>query len=123
VEQAEVSALVALERSPMEPAVRGSQGRLAQVLDVDVVERCASGGGVDRAAVPAHLPGAVAVDQAAGRFDVRLLADGLAQLRFRTGDVRAGRARVCLLSPLWRRHGADWKIRFHQASVQPERAA
>ena len=110
--------LQALERALHAPAVRGDVAQLAALLDDDFNEIGSSGACFDRAAALAEIPCKRAqVDILSTDYHVVLLAPTLAQVRYRSWYVIEGeRQREVLRSSLWRRHGAAWRVVFHQGT-------
>ncbi|HDS1101116.1 MULTISPECIES: DUF4440 domain-containing protein [Stenotrophomonas] len=112
--------LEALERALHAPQVRADSERLAALLDEDFSEIGSSGQCYGRAAVLAEIPLARAqVLIESDRYAVRLLADGLAQVRYRSRYHVDGQAqRWVLRSSLWRRHAQGWRVLFHQGTPE-----
>ena len=112
--------LEALERALHAPQVRADSERLAALLDEDFSEIGSSGQCYGRAAALAEIPLARAqVLIESDRYAVRLLADGLAQVRYRSRYHVDGQAqRWVLRSSLWRRHGDGWRMVFHQGTPE-----
>lgn len=112
--------LEALERALHAPPVRADRERLAALLDEDFSEIGSSGQCYGRAAALAEIP----LERAqllieSEQFAVRLLADGLAQVRYRSRYHVDGQAqRWVLRSSLWRRHGQRWRMLFHQGTPE-----
>ncbi|TDV29656.1 nuclear transport factor 2 family protein [Stenotrophomonas sp. CC22-02] len=112
--------LEALERALHTPQVRSDRVRLAALLDEDFSEIGSSGQCYGRAAALAEIP----LERAqllieSEQFAVRLLADGLAQVRYRSRYHVDGQAqRWVLRSSLWRRHGQRWRMLFHQGTPE-----
>ncbi|WP_409461010.1 DUF4440 domain-containing protein [Stenotrophomonas maltophilia] len=112
--------LEALERALHAPQVRADSERLAALLDEDFSEIGSSGQCYGRAAALAEIPLARAqVLIESDRYAVRLLADGLAQVRYRSRYHVDGQAqRWVLRSSLWRRHAQGWRVLFHQGTPE-----
>lgn len=112
--------LEALERALHAPQVRADSERLAALLDEDFSEIGSSGQCYGRAAALAEIPLARAqVLIESDRYAVRLLADGLAQVRYRSRYHVDGQAqRWVLRSSLWRRHAQGWRVVFHQGTPE-----
>jgi len=112
--------LEALERALHAPQVRADSERLAALLDEDFSEIGSSGQCYGRAAVLAEIPLARAqVLIESDRYAVRLLADGLAQVRYRSRYHVDGQAqRWVLRSSLWRRQAQGWRVLFHQGTPE-----
>ncbi|HIE1097809.1 MULTISPECIES: DUF4440 domain-containing protein [Stenotrophomonas] len=112
--------LEALERALHTPQVRGDRARLAELLDEDFSEIGSSGQCYGRAAALAEIPlerAQVLIESE--QFAVRLLADGLAQVRYRSRYHVEGLAQPWVLrSSLWRRHGQRWRMLFHQGTPE-----
>lgn len=112
--------LEALERALHAPQVRGDRERLAALLDEDFSEIGSSGQCYGRAAALAEIP----LERAqllieSEQFAVRLLAGGLAQVRYRSRYHVDGQAqRWVLRSSLWRWHGQRWRMLFHQGTPE-----
>lgn len=114
----EIEHVVALERRLLAPDVRGSAGRLRELLHPDFVEFGASGRRWNRPSIidaltttPDHEP-QIPVD------DMRAVAvaGGVVLVTYRS---RHG-GRTCLRSSLWRRTGATWQLYFHQGTIVPD---
>ncbi|WMJ68047.1 nuclear transport factor 2 family protein [Stenotrophomonas sp. 24(2023)] len=107
-----------LERALHSPQVRADPVRLGALLDADFHEIASSGRCVDRAAVLdalAQAGGPVVLE--ADDFAVWVLAEGLAQVRYRSRYHIDGQPqRWVWRSSLWRRHGAGWRMAFHQGT-------
>ncbi|UYC11175.1 nuclear transport factor 2 family protein [Xanthomonas sp. CFBP 8445] len=114
-------ALVALELELLEPAVRASAERVAELLDDAFVEFGASGRCFDR---PAVLQ-ALAVESGDFRYravdiQVQSLAPDLAQVRYRSERSGGGEPpRQALRSSLWQRRDDRWRMLFHQGTPIP----
>lgn len=112
--------LEALERALHTPQVRGDRARLAELLDEDFSEIGSSGQCYGRDAALAEIPlerAQVLIESE--QFAVRLLADGMAQVRYRSRYHVEGHAqRWVLRSSLWRRHGQRWRMLFHQGTPE-----
>ncbi|MBH1552857.1 nuclear transport factor 2 family protein [Stenotrophomonas maltophilia] len=112
--------LEALERALHAPPVRADRERLAALLDEDFSEIGSSGQCYGRAAALAEISlERTQVLIESEQFAVRLLADGLAQVRYRSRYHVDGQAqRWVLRSSLWRRHGQRWRMLFHQGTPE-----
>ncbi|WP_049456891.1 DUF4440 domain-containing protein [Stenotrophomonas maltophilia] len=112
--------LEALERALHTPQVRGDRVRLAALLDEDFSEIGSSGQCYSRAVALAEIPlERTQVLIESEQFVMRLLADGLAQVRYRSRYHVDGQAqRWVLRSSLWRRHGQRWRMLFHQGTLE-----
>ncbi len=112
--------LEALERALHAPPVRADRGRLVALLDEDFSEIGSSGQCYGRDAALAEIPlERTQVLIESEQFAVRLLADGLAQVRYRSRYHVDGQAqRWVLRSSLWRRHGQGWRMVFHQGTPE-----
>lgn len=112
--------LEALERALHTPQVRGDRVRLAALLDEDFSEIGSSGQCYGRAVALAEIPlERTQVLIESEQFVMRLLADGLAQVRYRSRYHVDGQAqRWVLRSSLWRRHGQRWRMLFHQGTLE-----
>ncbi|HFF3758563.1 DUF4440 domain-containing protein [Stenotrophomonas forensis] len=112
--------LEALERALHAPPVRADRERLAALLDEDFSEIGSSGQCYGRAAALAEIPlERTQVLIESEQFAVRLLADGLAQVRYRSRYHVDGQAqRWVLRSSLWRRHRQRWRMLFHQGTPE-----
>ncbi len=113
-------ALVALELELLEPAVRASAARVAELLDEAFVEFGAPGRCFDKPAVLQALP----AESGAFRyraFDMRaqLLAPELAHLRYRERSGGGEPPRQALRSSLWRYRDGQWRMLFHQGTPIP----
>ncbi|MET0549000.1 MAG: nuclear transport factor 2 family protein [Xanthomonas sp.] len=113
--------LVALELELLEPAVRASAARVAELLDDAFVEFGASGRRFDKPAVLQSLP----AEAGAFRyrtFDIQaqLLAPELVQVRYRSERSGGGEPpRQALRSSLWQRRDGHWRMLFHQGTPIP----
>ena len=112
--------LEALERALHAPPVRADRERLAALLDEDFSEIGSSGQCYGRAAALAEISlERTQVLIESEQFAVRLLADVLAQVRYRSRYHVDGQAqRWVLRSSLWRRHGQRWRMLFHQGTPE-----
>ncbi|HHA2858218.1 DUF4440 domain-containing protein [Stenotrophomonas maltophilia] len=112
--------LEALERALHAPNVRAGREQLAALLDEDFSEIGSSGQCYDRAAALQEIPLERAqVQIESDQYAVRLLAEGLAQVRYRSRHHLDGRPqRWVLRSSLWRRHGDGWRMVFHQGTPE-----
>lgn len=110
--------LVALERTLHAPAVRADLKRLESLLDDAFSEIGRFGRCYTRAQMLQHLPAeAAGVEIEAEGFAVALLAPDIAQVRYRSRYLDAGRAgEWAERSSLWRRQGPAWRLLFHQAT-------
>ncbi|CBA15127.1 DUF4440 domain-containing protein [Xanthomonas albilineans] len=113
--------LVGLELALLEPVLRASSERVADLLDDAFLEFGTSGRRFDKHAVLHAL--SVEVSWFADRvfdMDAQLLAPDLAQLRDRS--ERSGRdepPRQTLRSSLWQRWDGQWRMLFHQGTPIP----
>ncbi|KAB7774560.1 MULTISPECIES: nuclear transport factor 2 family protein [Xanthomonas] len=114
-------ALVALELELLEPAVRASAARVAELLDDAFVEFGASGRCFDKPAVLQALPAeSGAFRYCAFDIDVQLLEPELAHLRYRSERSGGGEPpRQALRSSLWRYRDGQWRMLFHQCTPIP----
>ncbi|HDS1225460.1 DUF4440 domain-containing protein [Stenotrophomonas maltophilia] len=112
--------LEALERALHAPQVRGDRESLAALLDEDFSEIGSSGQCYGRDAALQEIPlerAQVLIESA--QYAVWLLADGLAQVRYRSRHHVDGQAqRWVLRSSLWRRQGQRWRMVFHQGTPE-----
>lgn len=112
--------LEALERALHAPLVRADRERLAALLDEDFSEIGSSGRCHGRDAALQEIPlerAQVLVES--DQYTVWLLAEGLAQVRYRSRYHVDGQAqRWVLRSSLWRRHGQRWRMVFHQGTPE-----
>lgn len=114
--------LEALERALHAPQVRADRERLAAVLDEDFSEIGSSGQCYGRDAALQEIPlerAQVLIESE--QYAVWLLAEGLAQVRYRSRNHVDGQAqRWVLRSSLWRRHGDGWRMVFHQGTPEAQ---
>lgn len=112
--------LEALERALHAPTVRAGREQLAALLDEDFSEIGSSGQCYGRDAALQEIPLERAqVQIESDQYAVRLLAEGLAQVRYRSRHQLDGRPqRWVLRSSLWRRHGEGWRMVFHQGTPE-----
>lgn len=114
--------LETLERALHAPQVRGDRASLAALLDEDFSEIGSSGQCYGRDAALQEIPlerAQVLIESE--QYAVRLLAEGLAQVRYRSRYHVGGEAqRWVLRSSLWRRHGDGWRMVFHQGTPQAQ---
>lgn len=109
--------LLHLELSLMQPALRRDPARVAALLDSDFVEIGSSGRLWSREEILLLL--ATESDYqppTVEDFHLRPLTADLALVTYRTRRANGSQA---LRSSLWRRHGADWRCAFHQATPTP----
>lgn len=114
--------LEALERALHAPQVRADRERLAALLDEDFSEIGSSGQCYGRDAALQEIPLERAqVRVESDQYVVRPLAEGLAQVRYRSRYHLDGQAqRWVLRSSLWRRHGDGWRMVFHQGTPEAQ---
>lgn len=114
--------LEALERALHAPQVRADRERLAALLDEDFSEIGSSGQCYGRDAALQEIPlerAQVLIESE--QYAVWLLAEGLAQVRYRSRYHVDGQAqRWVLRSSLWRRHGDGWRMVFHQGTPEAQ---
>lgn len=117
-------ALVALELELLEPAVRASAVRVAELLDDAFVEFGASGRCFDKPAVLQALPAeSGAFRYRAFDIQVQSLAPDLAQVRYRSARSGGGEPpRQALRSSLWQHRDDRWRMLFHQGTPIPGEA-
>ncbi|MFJ9347489.1 DUF4440 domain-containing protein [Streptomyces sp. NPDC101237] len=124
--QAEVRAAIAGELRLMDPEVRASRERAAELLDPEFVEVGAHGRRYTYEQALGGLPDRAGAAQDGPRYEPYgmtgvVLAPGLVQLTFeaRLGDRRSRH------SSLWRRRDAEsgWRMYYHQATLVPPDAA
>ncbi|WP_295842665.1 DUF4440 domain-containing protein [uncultured Xanthomonas sp.] len=114
-------ALIALELELLEPAVRASAERVAELLDDAFVEFGASGRRFDKSAVLQAL----AAESGDFRYrafdiDVQLLEPELAHVRYRSERNGCGEPpRQALRSSLWQYRDGRWRMLFHQGTPIP----
>ncbi|WP_439447884.1 DUF4440 domain-containing protein [Stenotrophomonas sp. ATs4] len=114
--------LEALERALHTPQVRGDREYLAALLDEDFSEIGSSGQCYGREAALQEIPQErTQVLIESDQYVVRLLGEGLAQVRYRSRYHVDGQAqRWVLRSSLWRRHGQGWRVVFHQGTPEAQ---
>lgn len=112
--------LEALERALHAPAVRADRGRLAALLDEDFSEIDSSGQCYGREAALEEIPLERAqVRIESDQYAVWMLAEGLAQVRYRSRYHLDGQAQGWVLrSSLWRLHAGGWRMVFHQGTPE-----
>ncbi|QKW57855.1 nuclear transport factor 2 family protein [Stenotrophomonas sp. NA06056] len=109
-----------LERALHTPQVRGDRAWLAELLDEDFSEIGSFGQCYGREAALEEIPleraqGVIESDQ----YAVWMLAEGLAQVRYRSRYHIDGQPqRWVLRSSLWRRHAHGWRLVFHQGTPE-----
>jgi len=110
--------LVERERCLLEPEIRQSAERLNQLLDDDFIEIAANGVIFDKQHVLDRLPSEVVPQFYNQHFQGRMLADDIAQLSYQAAFRRCARSEFSysVRMSLWRRHGDDWKMVFHQGT-------
>lgn len=112
--------LEALERALHAPAVRADRGRLAALLDEDFSEIGSSGQCYGREAALEEIPlerAQVLIES--DQYAVWMLAEGLAQVRYRSRYHLDGQAQGWVLrSSLWRLHAGGWRMVFHQGTPE-----
>jgi hypothetical protein len=118
-----LAALRALEVELHRPAVRADRANMDALLHADFVEFGRSGTVWTRAATLDEFsaPGASAHGPTihAQDFELRVVADGLALLGYRSAhvDVEGGKDRWTLRMSLWQRNTTGaWQLRFHQGT-------
>lgn len=112
--------LEALERALHAPTVRADRGRLAALLDEDFSEIGSSGQCYGREAALEEIPLERAqVRIESDQYAVWMLAEGLAQVRYRSRYHLDGQAQGWVLrSSLWRLHAGGWRMVFHQGTPE-----
>jgi hypothetical protein len=113
----------ALEMRLLEPLVRASPDKLAELLAADFVEFGSSGRAYDRTQIIAALsveqgaPGPP-LERTITDFAVRLLADNVALATYRVARRKPGAAAAehVMRSSIWRRNGGRWQMAFHQGT-------
>ncbi|MDN8644211.1 MULTISPECIES: DUF4440 domain-containing protein [Stenotrophomonas] len=112
--------LVGLERALHCPQVRADHERLAALLDEDFSEIGSSGQCYGREAALEEIPlerAQVVIES--DRYAVWMLAEGLAQVRYRSRyHVDDQPQRWVLRSSLWRQHSTGWRMVFHQGTPE-----
>jgi len=112
--------LEVLERALHAPAVRADPERLDALLDKDFSEIGSSGQCYGRDAALQEIPlerAQVLIESE--QYAVWLLADGLAQVRYRSRHYLDGQPQGWVLrSSLWRQHGDGWRMLFHQGTPE-----
>nr|WP_243747040.1 nuclear transport factor 2 family protein [Stenotrophomonas indicatrix] len=113
--------LEGLERALHCPQVRADHERLAALLDEDFSEIGSSGQCYGREAALEEIPlerAQVVIES--DQYTVWMLAEGLAQVRYRSRYHVDGQAqRWVLRSSLWRLHPTGWRLLFHQGTPEP----
>ena len=104
-----------LEESLLLPDVRKSK-RLAELLADNFVEFGSSGRTYTKADVVTTLQAETPVTQTTADFHVELLAPTVALLTYRIHRHSAPPAHT-LRSSIWRLHGSQWQMVFHQATL------
>jgi len=109
-----------LERALHCPQVRADHQRLAALLDEDFSEIGSSGQCYGREAALEEIPlerAQVVIES--DRYAVWMLAEGLAQVRYRSRyHVDGQPQRWVLRSSLWRQHSTGWRMVFHQGTPE-----
>lgn len=110
--------VVELERTLLDPAVRGDARRLDELLHPEFVEIGASGRLRNREAIRAELLAAPALEADCEPLSVLTLAPGVVQLVYRCTARVDGESRRSLRSSVWERVDGVYRIRFHQGTVE-----
>ena len=107
-----------LEEQLLQPQVRASRERLAELLADDFIEFGSSGKVFDKKKVIAGLAKETSTKLSLSKFAVTMLADNIALVTYRAARS-AGRGRrpvQSLRSSIWRLREGDWQMVFHQGT-------
>ena len=107
-----------LETSLLQPAVRGLESNLANLIADDFVEFGGSGRTYNKRDVIAVLSNAQERLMELRDFQVRMLADDVVLTTFLLDeyDHRTQQGSSSLRSSIWKLSGGKWKIVFHQGT-------
>ena len=112
--------LEGLERALHSPQVRADHQRLAALLDEDFSEIGSSGQCYCREVALEEIPlerAQVLIES--DQYAVWMLAEGLAQVRYRSRYHVDGQPQCWVLrSSLWRLHATGWRVVFHQGTPE-----
>ena len=107
-----------LEEQLLQPQVRASRERLAELLADDFIEFGSSGKVFDKKKVIAGLAKETPTKLSLSKFAVTMLADNIALVTYRAARS-AGRGRrpvQSLRSSVWRLREGNWQMVFHQGT-------
>jgi hypothetical protein len=116
--------LCKLEQRLLQPSVRASAELVSSLITDDFIEFGSSGRVYDKAQILAALGeeqrDGPSVQATASDFEVRILADGVALVTYRTerrtldADISQSRR-----SSLWQKRDGRWQMLFHQGTPIP----
>jgi hypothetical protein len=105
----------ALERTLLDPAVRGSREAASALLADDFLEFGSDGHAYDKAAMLNLLAADPAFGESEPKVDhlhVRMLASSIALVTYRS----TARGKHSLRASLWQERGGHWRMVFHQGT-------
>src|SRR5438309_1447661 len=102
--------------SLLQPEVRGSSERVADLLADDFVEFGSAGEVFDKKQIVEALRNEVGTKRSLSQFASTMLSDNIALVTYRA--VRAGEPPVTTLrSSIWRLRNGRWQMVFHQGTL------
>lgn len=110
--------LIDTERQLLDPEVRQSEHELDILLDDEFIEISANGTTFNKYQVLTLLPTEVVPQFYNQHFKGRMLSESVAQLSYQAAYRRSARSEFnySLRMSLWRKHGEQWQIVFHQGT-------
>jgi hypothetical protein len=113
-----IATLTDLEIELQRPDVRRDRRRLEELLHRDFFEVGRSGRTYRRGDVLTELPVGGPTPAQSRDFDLRVLAEGVALLTYRSANVtrRGELEQHALRTSIWLRASTGWQIVFHQAT-------
>lgn len=110
--------LIDTERQLLDPEVRQSEHELDILLDDEFIEISANGTTFNKYQVLTRLPTEVVPQFYNQHFKGRMLSESVAQLSYQAAYRRSARSEFnySLRMSLWRKHGEQWQIVFHQGT-------
>jgi ribonuclease HI len=108
-----------LEEQLWRPSTRYSLEFMEAILAEEFVEVGASGVLYDRRAIIEAAPRSIVVEFPLPEFSVREVAPGVALVTYRSVQANDdGSERCARRTSLWVRVGEDWRLVFHQGTLQ-----
>ena len=107
-----------LEERLLQPEVRSSGGELSRLLADDFIEFGSSGAIYNKQQITGSLTREQIMERSAADFSVRVLADDVVLLTYRstTRDPATAEEWHSLRSSIWKLNEARWQMIFHQGT-------
>ncbi|QLE87472.1 MULTISPECIES: DUF4440 domain-containing protein [Shewanella] len=111
--------LIELELYLLKAEVRASVAELGQLIHDEFIEFGASGQRFGKQVVLSRLPQESCPKFHTSDFEVRMLAEGVAQLLYRAKMHKPNEfaPRYSLRSSIWKLNAGQWQMAFHQGTV------